>query len=132
MELQTVAPKARRIEVRYRDLKAARDAGEQWTSIEARLGVSNTSLTRVWKSKTDATITLRKKRRAAKPAVALEAVNRALSFEAPSVTMVDAAGALSEHMQRLGVRRLVIDLDRGTVDLTTTESYPLAHAGGRR
>lgn len=119
----------------YKEVKAARAAGERTVSIAARYGVSNGPIERVLKTKRDQPLIRRAKGTERKNGrvdgvTALAVVNQALALATPEQAVYSAAQAFAEQMREAGIRRLVIDLDRASVELTSVETFPLA-AGAR-
>lgn len=116
------------IAIRYADLAAARKAGETWPAIRDRYnGVAITTLRRIFKARADCHVQPRRRRKTA--AAALEIVNEVLADAEPEASLVDYAHAFAERLRMLAVKRCVIDLESGHVEITRAERYPIG--GGR-
>jgi hypothetical protein len=116
------------VEVKWSDLHEARKSGEPWRSICSRYsGITSNTLRAVLKRKTDTTIHARPSR---KPdsAVQVARVNRALAVVTSEQSIEEASTIFAERLRQLGVRKLVLDLEANTVEITRTETMPLRYA----
>lgn len=133
--------KRKTYEFKIDEVRAARERGEEWSTISERYGgYSPSSLVRLFKRGTDATIRPRpgsrpdtalrystpparsRVVRRSPEAVPLATVNRALAAVTPEQAALEAAEAWSAQFRASGIRRIVIDLQLNTVEVVTAET----------
>ncbi len=119
---------AKGVWIRIADVNKQRASGLSWRLIAEKLGIGETSLYRAIKLGKDCKVTRRSRRKGA-PSASLAVVNKALSMqESTDASVMACAEEMAPRLRRLGVRRLVIDLERDVVEVTISETFPLAGA----
>lgn len=125
------------IRVSYRAIAAEQAAGTSWARMAEQWGVSVSYLQMIKRDRLDREVmprgktgpraskkVLRPKAAAAKNGVSLAAVNKALAHN-PQGSALAAAEEFAQTLRQLGVQRITIDLEKGTVEMATVDRFSL-------